>query len=363
MSDLQPALLGRKPQAAGVKASVIIPARDAGATIEECLRAVLQQAWAGEPLEVIVIDDGSTDDTAARVGRFPVTLLAQPHLGPAAARNRGALAASGEILLFTDADCAPARDWARRLSAALADPHVVGAKGTYRTRQTEPLARFVQFEYEEKYARLARQTAIDFVDTYSAAYRRCVFLEQGGFDEGFPSASVEDQELSFRLAARGCKLVFVPDAVVYHHHPTRWGAYALRKFRIGYWKVRVGRHHPAKMLSDAHTPPNLKAQVACAGLALASLALGFVSPFALALTLLALLGFALSALPLWRTIYARERALARRAPLYLGARAVSLGLGLIVGVFGEIARSAKIKRALSRLARTVPAGWSGRGSY
>jgi lipopolysaccharide/colanic/teichoic acid biosynthesis glycosyltransferase/GT2 family glycosyltransferase len=324
--------------------SVIIPARDASQTIEECLGAVFAQQQ--PPVEVIVVDDGSHDDTAERAKKFPVKLLTQPHLGPAAARNRGALLASGELLLFTDSDCAPAPDWTSRLSKVFADPSVVAAKGVYRTRQREPLARFVQLEYEEKYARLARQATIDFVDTYCAAYRRTRFLEQGGFDESFPSASVEDQELSFRLAAQQLKMVFAPQASVYHHHATTIHAYARRKFRIGYWKVRVGRRHPSKMFSDAHTPPTLKFQVAMAGIFLITLAIGVFLPVAFLLAVLAALAFGISAIPLLRFIRVCDRALMTRAPIYLAVRALSLGMGLAVGVLAEAARSERLKRGV-----------------
>ena len=86
--------------------SVILPARNAAATIERALNSVLQQDY--RPLEVIVVDDDSSDDTAARIdawGAMPVTVLSTPgSQGPAAARNLGADAATGKYLAFLDAD-------------------------------------------------------------------------------------------------------------------------------------------------------------------------------------------------------------------------------------------------------------------
>ena len=326
------------------RVSIIIPARNAAGTIEACLSAVLSQNSPAESREVIVVDDGSTDETLSRVQSFPVRILTQARLGPAAARNRGALAANYPLLLFTDADCAPAPDWQIRLSAPFHDPEVVAAKGSYRTRQTEPLARFVQLEYEEKYARLTRQVTIDFIDTYCAAYRRDVFLEAGGFDESFPSASVEDQELSFRLASQKLRMVFAPDALVYHRHPTSVRAYARRKFFIGYWKVRVGRRHPSKMVSDAHTPPTLKVQVALAGVFIVALALGVVWTPALIFALGIAVLYVASALPLLEFVHSRDRDLVTPGLLYIVIRSLSLGAGLFSGVFAEIARSERLKR-------------------
>jgi glycosyltransferase involved in cell wall biosynthesis len=85
--------------------SVVIPARDAGAYLAEAVASVLAQD-AGEPLDVIVVDDGSADDTAAIARSFgsPVRCLGQPHAGAAAARNAGIAAAQGELVAFLDAD-------------------------------------------------------------------------------------------------------------------------------------------------------------------------------------------------------------------------------------------------------------------
>jgi len=84
--------------------SVVIPAYNAGPYIEEALRSVLQQDY--RPLEVIVVDDGSTDNTSGVARPFgpPVRILAQPHAGIGAARNAGVAAAQGRFLAFLDAD-------------------------------------------------------------------------------------------------------------------------------------------------------------------------------------------------------------------------------------------------------------------
>ena len=143
--------------------SVIIPARDATATLSTCLEALALQTVM--PDEVIVVDDGSRDRTAelaTRHGAHCISLL--PACGPANARNQGAKAAHGELLLFTDADCAAAQDWIEKLTAPFAIPNVVGAKGVYRTRQGGLTPRFVQLEYESKYQRMARMPFIDFID-------------------------------------------------------------------------------------------------------------------------------------------------------------------------------------------------------
>jgi len=309
--------------------SVIIPAYNAASTIGHCLEALSAQTC--PPDEVIVVDDGSTDGTAQVAKSFGVRVISQPNAGPAAARNRGATAAHGDILLFTDADCIPAPDWVERMVTAFADPGVAGAKGAYLTRQREPVARFVQIEYEDRYDHMRGQPAIDFVDTYSAAYRRDVFVEAGGFDATFPTASVEDQEFSFRLAARGHRLVFVPQARVVHIHDRTVGEYARRKFWIGYWKARVMRTHPSKLVHDSHTPQVLKLQMGLAGLGALLIVAGLLDGRLTLWGLAAWGGLLLSGVPFLVKVWRRDRAVIVVAPLLLFVRAWALGLGFLLG--------------------------------
>src|SRR5438874_11533006 len=105
---------------ASVRVTVVVPARNAEATLGRTLDAIASQCL-DEPWETIVVDDGSSDGTVAIAERAPggVTLLRADAAGPAAARNRGAEAARGEVLAFTDADCFPAPGW---LGAGLRAP-------------------------------------------------------------------------------------------------------------------------------------------------------------------------------------------------------------------------------------------------
>jgi glycosyltransferase involved in cell wall biosynthesis len=313
--------------------SVIIPVYNGGQTLPACLEALCRQTHA--PGEIIVVDDGSTDDTVALAEQSGVIVLSQAHAGPGAARNRGARAAQGDILLFTDADCAPAPDWVERMLAPFADPSVAGAKGEYRTRQRELVARFVQQEYQDRYDRMSGRSQIDFVDTYSAAYRGHIFRAAGGFDTSFPTASVEDQEFSFRLAAQGHRLVYVPGAIVTHQHDRSLGEYARRKYWIGFWKALVTGRYTDKLVHDSHTPQILKLQMGLAALGALLLLCGAsirTWPVAaggwLAWALLLLSG-----VPFYIKITRRDAPVLAVAPLLLFVRAWALGLGFLLGNF------------------------------
>lgn len=328
-----------------LRASVIIPAYNAVETIDLCLRALNAQSVRKSEYEVIVVDDGSTDGTAERAAQFTgIQVICARHLGAAAARNTGIKRARGSILLFTDADCEPEPHWVEQMLAAFGQRNCAGAKGTYRTRQRNGIARFVQVEYEEKYARMLGMPNIDFVDTYSAGYRRDVFVQNGCFDESLPVD--EDQEFSFRLSRNGYRMVFVPGAFVYHRHPTTVTCYVRRKLRIGYWKARVHHRYPEKAWSDAHTPAMLKVQVLLVWAAILALVAAPLAPVFLALVALLGVGFALSTLPLVVFAARRDRVAALIAPFLILCRALALGLGLAAGILGEIARSSVSKRLL-----------------
>ncbi|MCL4880511.1 MAG: glycosyltransferase [Anaerolineae bacterium] len=314
-----------------MRPSVIIPAQNAERTLPECLDALVRQSLS--PFEVIVVDDGSTDQTRVIAEKAGVQVIRQEKSrGPAAARNLGAAHSTGDILCFTDADCEPDADWLANLTRPIMkDKTVAGTKGVYRLKTRHLVARFVQLEYENRYQRMRLFEQIDFIDTYSAAYRRDVFEAAGGFDEGYPAASVEDQEFSFRVAATGAKLVFVPDAVVAHYHVTRLAAYARRKYRIGFWKMRLLRRMPNKVTHDSHTPPTLKIQIVLAALMGVSLVAGvFFPPLFLSLLVLTAFFFA-SAGTLAFYVFRRDPPVLVVFPFLLLIRAYALGIGMLAG--------------------------------
>ncbi|MFN8444133.1 MAG: sugar transferase [Caldilineaceae bacterium] len=326
----------------GLRFSVIVPVYNGAATIERCLNALAQQRVEHHDFEIIVVDDGSTDSTAAIIHdwmaqhpEFNASLIQQANGGPAAARNTGAKAAQAPLLLFTDADCAPIAEWIEKISAPFADSEVTGVKGSYRTEQRGLTPRFVQAEYEDRYDRMIGQERIDFIDTYSAAYRRDILLENGGFDAAL--FICEDQEFSFRLAQKGYKLVFAPEAAVTHIHDENLLEYIRRKYSIGYWKALLTRWHPERMVQDSHTPQVLKLQIVLIGALLGMFALALVG-LLLPLFNWAWLGVGLLLLTFLMTTLPFANKLARRSPALaivgvglLFARALALGSGYVVG--------------------------------
>lgn len=311
--------------------SVVVPAYNAATVIADCLVALQQQTINRHTYEIIVVDDGSADDTAVRAQLPGVQVIRSPqNRGAAAARNQGIRAAQGEIICFTDADCAPQPNWIEEVTRPLRENEgVTAVKGVYISHQPQLVARFVQLEYEDKYEGMAGLPQIDFVDTYACAYRRQPLLDCGGFDETI--FYVEDQELSFRLAAQGHVMVFQPTAVVAHHHSASLRQYARKKFWIGCWKARFIRRYPDRAIKDSHTPQVLKLQMGLAGLALGTAVLTLLLPFLRWLPITLLLLFAMTTLPFGRKAWRKDHTVALAAPFLLFIRALALGFGFAWG--------------------------------
>jgi glycosyltransferase involved in cell wall biosynthesis len=319
--------------------TIIIPTFNGGRRIGNCLDALVQQT-AGRDAEILVVNDGSTDNTAEIVARYSeVRLITQSNAGPAAARNRGAIEARGAIILFTDDDCVPTAEWLAAITEPFQDPIVVGTKGVYRTRQQSLAARFVQIEYEDKYRLMSALSQIDFIDTYSAGFRRERFLEMGGYDTSFPVACAEDIELSYRMSARGWIMKFVPGAVVYHTHPDTLWKYLAKKYKFAFWRMLAVRKNPSKAVKDSHTPQLMKLQLLFAPALLLAIAADLILRPRVPLSFLVCSAFLLSTLPFaWRATV-KDPLVGLFSPVLLAARAVAQMLGVAAGLMYVLRKS------------------------
>jgi glycosyltransferase involved in cell wall biosynthesis len=318
--------------------SIIVPAYNAETKLKECLDALLRQTVPSGEYEVIVVDDGSTDHTAAIAAEFPVRYLFQPNRGPASARNTGAWASLGSIILFTDSDCVPFSDWLEEMTCPFTNPVISAVKGAYRTRQRELVARFAQMEFEDRYDRLKKQEGIDMVDTYSAAFRKDIFLSMGGFDVRFPKADNEDTDFSYRMATAGYRMIFNPRALVWHTHPSTLWKYMRVKFSRGFWRLMVYRRFPGKAIRDSYTPNVLKIQSILMALSFVACLLSLVVPRLLWLAPAAWGGIWLSAIPLAVKTYQKDPLVGFLTPMFVGFRSVSLAAGSLSGLVNSLVR-------------------------
>jgi glycosyltransferase involved in cell wall biosynthesis len=325
-----------------MSASIIIPTFNGASRIGKCLDALLPQT-VGSDAEILVVDDGSSDGTASVVARYAgVRLISQANAGPAAARNRGALEAKGTIVLFTDDDCVPMADWLSAMLEPFKDPEVVGVKGVYRTHQKALAARFVQLDYEDRYRLMAALPEIDFIDTYSAGFRRDRFLEMNGYDTSFPVACAEDIELSYRMSARGWKMKFVPGAIVYHTHPDTFSRYLKKKYKFAFWRMLALRKNPKKTLKDSHTPQIMKLQLLFAPALLLAIGFDLLARPIVPASLLVCVAFLFSTLPFMLRAIPKDPIVGLLSPVVLAARSCAQVLGVTAGVIHARRRAAKV---------------------
>lgn len=192
--------------AASLSLSVVIPAYNAAAHLEQCLSALSRSTCS--PHEIIVVDDGSTDASCQVAQRHGARVVAlDGNRGPAYARNRGAQAAEGDVLVFIDADVCVHEDTLARIAAAFAqDPDLSALMGSYDDR---PGDHSFLSQYKNLFHHYVHQRGRSQASTFWSglgAVRRSTFLDLGGFNEGYDKACIEDIELGFRLHQSGHRI-------------------------------------------------------------------------------------------------------------------------------------------------------------
>lgn len=256
--------------------SVVIPAYNASRTLELCLSSLAKSDAA--PLECIVVDDGSTDDTVEVARRFGARVLSTGgRRGPAHARNAGAREARGELVFFIDADiCVHPNTISRVSSGFAAEPDVDAIIGSY---DDSPEQQDVLSMYRNLMHRYVHQNGRREASTFwsgCGAIRRSVFLQHGGFPESYRRPAIEDIELGYRLVAAGHRIIL--DRALEVKHLKRWTLVNLIKTDI------FDRAMPwtELILRDGRMPNDLNIQLSQrVSVALAFLLFGF----ALAVTL------------------------------------------------------------------------------
>jgi GT2 family glycosyltransferase len=230
---------------------LVVPVRNGAAVLDRCLDAIGRSTLT--PDEVLIVDDASDDDSAAVATRHGARVLCLPHrVGPAAARNRGVLATSSDIVVFTDADVCLHEDAVARAVAALGDGSGVDAViGSYDDSPADPS--FLA-QYKNLFHHWVHQTSREEASTFwsgCGAIRRRVFLSLGGFNEGYRRPSIEDIELGFRLRRAGHRIRL--DKRMLGQHLKRWCFWNLLRTDL----LLRGTPWIALMLRDRHGPNDL----------------------------------------------------------------------------------------------------------
>ncbi len=201
--------------------SVVVAAYNAERLIGQCLDSLLAMDYPTDRIEIIVVDNGSTDRTAEIIAGFPVARLREERRGAASARNTGIAKACGDIIAFTDSDCIVEPDWAAEIERAFQAPEVDAVMGYTDGIDSNFWARLEQGNYEDFWYRngvggmTLRRTGID---TRNSAIRSHVLAALGNFRADL--SFCEDLELSVRLRASDCRVIFNERMRAHHHNRT-----------------------------------------------------------------------------------------------------------------------------------------------
>lgn len=229
--------------------SVVVPTYNRQASLIRTLEALARQSLPTHRFEVVVVSDGATDGTAAAVRSlappYRLRLLDQANAGPSAARNNGARAACGEVLVYLDDDVEPGSGCLEEHERAHGEDPMLVLIGPQSMPSRERFAVWVAWEHrmlEQQYARFASgewQAGPNNLYSGNFSVRRDHLLEAGGFDERFKRQ--EDVELGYRLAQLGVRFRFEPRAAALHRPARTYESWYATPYLYGVRDVQMAR--------------------------------------------------------------------------------------------------------------------------
>lgn len=198
--------------------SVVIPVYNGASTIGDTLTALQSQAAVPGDVEIIVVDNASTDNTADIVSAFPVRLLHESTRGPAAARNCGLHASEADIIAHLDADTLPSRRWLASIIAPLRTPETMLVAGKTLSFPPETAAERYLAQSQLFTARATvERDVLPFAPSLNMAVRREAAIAAGGWSEDMQTG--EDVDFSTRVIRHSnCGIAYAPAAVLFHRH-------------------------------------------------------------------------------------------------------------------------------------------------
>jgi cellulose synthase/poly-beta-1,6-N-acetylglucosamine synthase-like glycosyltransferase len=250
---------------------VIVPVRDGEGTIVDCLDTILATDYPEDRREIVVVDNGSTDATAAQIRSRPVRYLHEASRGVSNARNRGITESTGEILAFLDADCLVDPQWLTELVRPFEDPEVGSVGGDLQHVSPSTAAERQAARLLGNWQRFAFTSNPAYPITANAAYRREVIERIGGFDPHMVRA--QDVELGLRFQERsGRRLAYAENATARHRNrSTQWGFFR-QQLGWAYGAGLVGAKFEAMGGDPVNAPPIREIRRTSRGLAIVLLA-------------------------------------------------------------------------------------------
>lgn len=231
--------------------SVIVPVYNAEKTIAECINSLLGLNYPKENLELICVDNASTDGTPDTLNQYKkeMKILFEKKRGPAAARNKGLFHADNEIVALTDADCIVDKDWLLRIVSPLHDENIGIVGGKILSKR--PCNTIEEFgENIHDHDKSINEFKPPYVITMNCALKLSVLRKVGFFNEDFLRG--EDVDLSYRIFKSGYTFFYAAGALVYHHNEHNLYGLFKEGYNHGFHSIQVLRDHQEFLKNFGH---------------------------------------------------------------------------------------------------------------
>ena len=223
--------------------TVIVPVYNAEISLEKCIKSILDLDYPKDRLEIIFIDNNSTDASLSILEKYKdrIKVLNEKKQGAPAARNKGIKEASHEIIAFADADCEVDKEWLKKLVEVLAKNQNISAVGgkILSKKPCNDIERYGEIIHDN-------EKAINFYDppyiaSGNMAIKKSLIIKVGMFDEEIVRS--EDLDMFFRLNSIGYRFKYTPEAVVFHQNEKTLMGLLREGFVHGLWSVKVIKKH------------------------------------------------------------------------------------------------------------------------
>ena len=310
--------------------SLVVPVYNGESTIKECLDSIMALDYSREKLEVIAVDDGSTDKTMSILKNYPVKLVQEEHGGYPSAMNAGLMVAQGEIRVIVDADTYVEKAWLTKILEEFKDEKVGIVSGYVATKPNAKFwARIVGFESEDRYDQM-KSKYVDFITSTCTAYRKEVFDQVGLFNETLKRGS--DEDLAERASKAGWKIVLNKGAYCYHDWSSSIRRYFKKQMANTIYEINNFLRHPELLRGREQHPPSLYVPMFLTGVLFLT-PLWFLFSF-FWVSLLAFLGLVLYHAPQTVRIIRKHRDWTMFLfPIVFNVRYVAWLIGLTVGIY------------------------------
>ncbi len=240
-----------------MKVALVVGTYNGEKVIGKCVDSLLKTHYPYK--EVIVVDDGSTDNTCKVLEQFKrdIRILRKERGGVSSARNYAAERTDAELIATTDNDCEVNPEWITKAVKHFKDPKVGAVTGEKKYKITNIVSAVRSKEYAVRFANRGKEA--NSIECPCAVIRKDAWMDIGGFNTG-TKVGGEDTEFGYRLRRKGYKIVYEPEVVVYHDAEESLKMYIKRNYRNGVAYVRNFLWSKKESIGDDFFPTTLKIQ-------------------------------------------------------------------------------------------------------